>query len=471
MRGLTARVFGVLDRRLEAGTGAPLGVALSGGGDSLALLGLARAWAGTRGRRVMAVTVDHGLNPESTAWTAFARRAAERFGAEWRGLVWKGAKPSTGLPAAARAARHRLIAEAAREAGCRVVLFGHTADDADEGERMRAEGGSLGRVREWAPSPAWPEGRGVFLLRPMLDVSRAELRVWLAEQGLDWIDDPANEDFRYARARVRALSLPPRWGKGGDGGARATATQKAHEAPRSPVPPQVRNSRPSAALTLRPALLASREEGSFFTFPRPALADPHLLSAALLCASGGDRPSRGERLERLRARLQTPEPFTATLAGGRVEAGADAALIARDAGETARGGLAPLALSPGVPAVWDGRFEITTQEPGWTVQPLKGLFAQLGHGDRRVVLALPAAVRPGLPVLAREGGAGPVPAWRAARVESLAARRLAAACGVIAHERDIGVPPRGEGTLGALCWSSTWPEARARTGRGLNEPA
>jgi len=469
VRGLTARVFGVLDRRLETGTGAPLGVALSGGGDSLALLDLACAWAGPRGRRVVAFTVDHGLNADSTSWTAFARRAAERLGADWRGLAWEDAKPSAGLPAAARAARHRLIAEAAREAGCRVVLFGHTADDAEEGERMRSEGAPLGRVREWSPSPAWPEGRGVFLLRPMLDVSRAELRARLTARGLDWIDDPANEDVRYARARVRARFAPPT-----DSG-----FSSAH--PREGGDPETLT--PGAETSLRPPLyfegLGPRlrgderdtDRGAFFTFPRPALADPRLLSAALLCASGGDRPARGERLERLRLRLQSAETFTATLSGARVEAGAETVLVARDAGEAARGGLAPLPLSPGVPAVWDGRFEITTDEPGWTVLPLKGLFAQLGHADRRVVLALPAAVRPGLPVLAREGGAGPVPAWRAARVESLAARRLAAACGVIAHEREIGVPPRGEGTDGALCWSLTWSEARTRTGRGLNEPA
>ena len=68
---------------------------------------------------------------------------------------------------------------------------------------MRAAGSTLGRLRDSAPSPVWPEGREVFLFRPLLDVRRAELRALLRGRGLDWIDDPANADPRSLRARVR----------------------------------------------------------------------------------------------------------------------------------------------------------------------------------------------------------------------------------------------------------------------------
>ena len=156
----------------------------------------------------MALTVDHGLNPESAAWTAFAERAAREAGADWRGLNWTGPRPATGLPAAARMARHRLIADAAREAGARVVLLAHTADDIAEAEVMRAEGSTLGRLLDWSPSPAWPEGRGLMLLRLMLGAGRGEVRDWLAGQGADWIDDPGNEDLKYGRSRARAFLLP-----------------------------------------------------------------------------------------------------------------------------------------------------------------------------------------------------------------------------------------------------------------------
>ena len=90
-----------------------MALALSGGGDSVALLHLAADWARARGRPLLALTVDHGLNPDSARWTAEAAEAARAAGADWRGLTWDGDKPATGLTAAARAARHRLIGEAA----------------------------------------------------------------------------------------------------------------------------------------------------------------------------------------------------------------------------------------------------------------------------------------------------------------------------------------------------------------------
>src|SRR5205085_8990913 len=68
---------------------------------------------------------------------------------------------------------------------------------------MREAGATMPDPHEWAPSPAWPEGRGVFLLRPLLGVRRAAIREWLEGRGERWIDDPANEDPRFARARAR----------------------------------------------------------------------------------------------------------------------------------------------------------------------------------------------------------------------------------------------------------------------------
>ncbi|MDB5480153.1 MAG: tilS, partial [Caulobacteraceae bacterium] len=102
--------------RLVACDPAPIAVAFSGGGDSLALLLAATTWAEAHGRPILALTVDHGLRPESGAWSRFCRERAAALGVEHRTLAWEGDKPATGVSAAARAARHRLLAEAAREA-------------------------------------------------------------------------------------------------------------------------------------------------------------------------------------------------------------------------------------------------------------------------------------------------------------------------------------------------------------------
>jgi len=173
LEGLTG---GVLDRRLLAKSPRPVAVALSGGGDSLALLLLVRAWAKRAGRELLVLTVDHGLQPESAAWTGTCSATATRLGLAFEALAWTGEKPATGLSAAARQARHRLLAQAARRAGARVMLMGHTADDILEARLMRARGSTTPDPREWSPSPVWPQGRGLFLLRPLLEVRRNAIR-------------------------------------------------------------------------------------------------------------------------------------------------------------------------------------------------------------------------------------------------------------------------------------------------------
>src|SRR5207247_1209422 len=82
------------------------------------------------------------------------------LGADFQALRWDGDKPVTGLAAAARTARHRMLADAARRAGARAILMGHTGSDVLEAEAMRAAGSTTPDPKEWAPSPAWPEGRG-----------------------------------------------------------------------------------------------------------------------------------------------------------------------------------------------------------------------------------------------------------------------------------------------------------------------
>src|SRR5262249_20884789 len=137
--------------------------------------------------------------------------------------AWEGAKPATGLPTAARGARHALLADAARTAGARVILMGHTRDDVLEAAVMRREGVRLGGLAEWSPSPVLPEGRGGFLFRPLLGVRRAALREILAQDGWTWIEDPANQDLRHPRARARALMAAGHGMPGPEGDAAANS--------------------------------------------------------------------------------------------------------------------------------------------------------------------------------------------------------------------------------------------------------
>ena len=399
-------VSAALDRRLDLRSTAPLAVGFSGGGDSLVLLLLTLDWARAHGRPVLSLTVDHQLQPGSAVWTRDAVAKAQALGAQAKALSWCGDKPTSGLSAAARRARHVLLAEAARSGGARVLLLGQTADDIAEAAVMRAEGSTVSDPREWAPSPVWPEGRDVMLLRPLLAQRRADLRTWLRARGETWLDDPANDDPRSARARAR-------------------------------------RSRPAVATPASPARTPPRFEGDplgVITLPRESAA-AHV-AAACLCAAGTERPPRGERLERLVARLRSAEVFTATLAGARIEASADAVRFFRDAGETARGGLADLALAPGQTGVWDGRHEISAGGAPVTVRALKGLASSLSKAQQAALRAAPAAARPALPALVLASGAVTCPALggpalavgEGVRSRALFLDRFRAATGLIDQE-------------------------------------
>ncbi|MCA3740224.1 tRNA lysidine(34) synthetase TilS [Phenylobacterium sp.] len=420
MRGLSppieVEVKARLDARLDADARSPLAVALSGGGDSLALTLMAARWAKAHSRPLLVLTVDHGLQPDSAAWTQACAWAADRIGARFRGLTWTDPRPSGGLPAAARAARHRLLAQAAREAGARIILLGHTLDDIAEARAMRAAGSTTPSPREWAPSPAWPEGLDVFLLRPLLGIRREALREWLRARGETWIEDPANTNLRFARSRARAALAEP---GGTDPEACAPGT--------APTP--------LADLALQ---VVARPFG--LQIARQALreADPaaarRFVAAACLSAAGGVRPPRGGALDRLVERLAGPEAVRATLAGALVLSDAGGVTFGRTAGEMRRQGVEDLWLPAGGEGIFDGRFRIETTSPA-RIRPLEGRLSRLSTADRAALSSVPPALRGGLPGV--ETGSAFHPAGTpgsGVRVQPLAHIRLLGACGAVADE-------------------------------------
>lgn len=184
--------------------GRPVIVAVSGGGDSVALLHIAHAFMRSSRPDVplIAATIDHGLRPES----AEEARSVGRICAE-RGIAhvierWT-EPPATGLQQAARLARYRLLTAVAHVEGASIVLTGHTADDQAETFAMRKaradHGPGLSGIDE-----ATLSARSVWFVRPMLDARRADLRAWLSARELGWIDDPSNDDRAFERVRVRA---------------------------------------------------------------------------------------------------------------------------------------------------------------------------------------------------------------------------------------------------------------------------
>ena len=190
-----------LARAMAAAPPGPVGVAVSGGGDSVALLLLLAAI-----RPVAAVTVDHGLRPEATAEAAAVARLCADRGIPHAVLPWRGWTGRGNLQAAARAARRRLIGAWAAERGLAGVALGHTLDDQAETFLLRLARGS--GVDGLAGMAFAARGEGALWLRPLLEVRREALRQWLTGQGVAWAEDPSNADPAFARVRARAALGP-----------------------------------------------------------------------------------------------------------------------------------------------------------------------------------------------------------------------------------------------------------------------
>jgi tRNA(Ile)-lysidine synthase len=178
----------------------PLGLAVSGGGDSVAMLVGLAAIATEYGWELSVATVDHGLRPEAADEARFVATLCDRLGLPHRTLHWSPGRAVTGnLMDAARRARYGLLADWAQPIGR--VAVAHTADDQAETFLMglsRAAGldGLAGLRPEW-------EQAGVRFIRPFLGMTRSVLRGFLVDSGVQWVDDPTNENPIFGRTQAR----------------------------------------------------------------------------------------------------------------------------------------------------------------------------------------------------------------------------------------------------------------------------
>lgn len=203
-----------------------LGLAVSGGGDSMAMLYLAHNWTREYGVRLWVVTIDHGLRPESAAEAEMVAEECAAFGWPHATLRWHWDRAGN-VQDAARRARLSLIDQ--WRGDVRHVLFAHTLDDQAETFLMRLARGSgvdglsgMQSARSVVPHaisvptladkdmsgiapPRESSQPGYHVLRPCLEMQREELRHFLTALKGRWVDDPSNENRDFERVRVRHL--------------------------------------------------------------------------------------------------------------------------------------------------------------------------------------------------------------------------------------------------------------------------
>lgn len=381
---------------LDLADGRRLVAAVSGGGDSLALLLLTKSFLDRydAGARLLAVTVDHGLRPEAAGEARAVAALCRSLGVGHRIMVWRGEKPAAGLIEAAREARYALLAEAATEFGADVILTAHTMDDQAETVAMRAARGEGTGLAGMAAATLYDDR--VWIVRPLLGLRRQALRDHLTGLGVAWSDDPTNEDRAYERVRVRARLAA--------GEVEALAAKAA------------------AAGRKRTALAGAAAEliGRFAARPAPSLfrLDPemfrtveeaaiHALRTILAVAGGTPRLPDLDRTRALAFRLGAG-PLRATLSRALVDARRTGVWIRREG----RG--VPTVALTGTPALWDGRWRVAATEgaSGLAVGPLgreraaalAPAFAEAPQSLVRAALALEPALFDGDAFVGMAGG-------------------------------------------------------------------
>ena len=191
-----------------SGAAWPGAVAVSGGGDSLALMLLLADYA-KRAKLLppVVLTVDHGLRPDSAKDARAVARFAGDAGLKAHVLTVKDAAPKSDIEAQARMARYQAMGQWLKAHDMAALYVAHSMEDQAETFLLRLARGSgldgLSAMRVMAPYPV-PDFDELKLVRPLLDVPRAALRAYLTSQRQRWLEDPMNADPRFARSRLRS---------------------------------------------------------------------------------------------------------------------------------------------------------------------------------------------------------------------------------------------------------------------------
>lgn len=387
-----------------------LALAVSGGSDSVALMMLVARWVKmcARAPKISVLTVDHGLRSDAAGEAVQVGEWARALGLGHQTLTWHGAKPASGLQAAAREARYELMSEWCLANRASAIVTAHTADDQAETVLMRLARGSgvdgLAGMMADTLSP-WP------VLRPLLGITRARLRVTLEQCGHGWTDDPSNDDEGFERIRMRKVlaGLAP---LGLSAEAIALSAKRLSRA---------RQALELGAEALMQDALVGHETGFGEVDLGAFAAAPEELRLRVLqklvWQFGDHGLARMAALERVADWIAGGSGRARTVSGCRIVRRKHQLVVGREAG---RIGQAPVALEghgKGRETVWDRRFKVIVHgaKAGdeLSIAPFCAVSMSKKHKfDREfepIPAPIPAFVRDGLPVLLDHGELHSVP--------------------------------------------------------------
>jgi len=178
-------------------SGAKMAVGVSGGIDSMCLL----YWLNAVGADIVCLHVNHRLRPQADTETEYVKNVCAQLNIPCQIFYWEGEKPEKGLEAAARQARYKMMTDFCHENGIKYLLTAHQSDDQIETFLMNLSRGS----GLYGLSAMLPESvrDGIIILRPLLEVSRAELKKYCDDNGVKYFIDSMNSDEHYTRVKIR----------------------------------------------------------------------------------------------------------------------------------------------------------------------------------------------------------------------------------------------------------------------------
>jgi tRNA(Ile)-lysidine synthase len=352
----------------------PFALAVSGGADSMALMHLVARWMHvlaapkqlSNGREsVLVLTVDHQLRPQSGEEARWVNGEAERLGFRQVTLTWEGPKPQSGVQAAAREARYRLMhaylnaevrehsGSASAAGGMRDLVTGHHQDDQAETFLMRLARGS--GIDGLSAMPLRATIFDVQVVRPLLGVAKERLLATLTAGGHRWIEDPSNEKIDFERVRVRkareALSAIGLCNDSIALSARRIARgREALEAATSSLGQE-------AGLDLHRGAYAELKCPPFLAAPTELRV--RLMARLLSMMGSQEHLVRLSQIEDLVTELESGAHQGVTLGGCIVSAVSGALYVFREPGRTS---LPVVDLVRGEAKIWDGRFRVALSD-------------------------------------------------------------------------------------------------------------
>ncbi len=177
--------------------GKKLAVAVSGGVDSIALL----YWMVEIGADIVCLHVNHGLRDAATIEENYVLETCKKLSVPCQVFHWDAEKPTTGIEAAARSARYKMMTDFCHQNGIEYLVTAHQSDDQIETFLMNLGRGS--GVFGLSAMQNISERDGIKILRPLLNVSREELKNYCDTKKIKYFTDEMNNDARYTRVRIR----------------------------------------------------------------------------------------------------------------------------------------------------------------------------------------------------------------------------------------------------------------------------